>query len=94
MQPDSRVRSTTRGVSFALFVAAAVAAPARAHDWNGIARDSAGNVFVVDAEDGWIWKVTPDGKARGFVTGEAGIALNHPHHLAIDELDRLWLGSG
>ncbi len=69
-------------------------ATAAAHDWNGIARDSAGNVFVVDAEDGWIWKVAPDRRARGFVTGEAGIALNHPHHLAIDEQDRLWLGSG
>jgi sugar lactone lactonase YvrE len=76
--------------ALALFLGATAAA----HDWNGIARDSAGSVYVVDAEDGHIWRVTPDGKSSTFVGGEAGIALNHPHHLAIDEQEQLWLGSG
>ena len=66
------------------------AAPA----WNGIARASRGHVYVVDAEDGHIWRIAPDGEVRDFVSGEAGIALNHPHHLAIDEQDQLWRGSG
>jgi sugar lactone lactonase YvrE len=72
----------------------ALATGAAAHDWNGLARDSRGNLFVVDAEDGHVWKVAPDGSVTTFVTSEAGAALEHPHHLAIDERDRLWLGSG
>jgi sugar lactone lactonase YvrE len=76
----------------ALFITAP--ALAHAHDWNGLARDSHGNLFVVDAEDGYVWKVAPDGRATTFVSGDAGEPLNHPHHLAIDEHDRLWLGSG
>lgn len=83
----------------AIVAAVALANAAAAHDWNGLARDSTGAIFVVDAEDGHVWKVVaeaPGGavKARGFITGEAGVALGHPHHLATDEQDRLWLASG
>lgn len=77
-----------------ILLASASAGRALAHDWNGIARDEAGNVFVVDAEDGHVWSVARDGRVRDFVSGEAGIALGHPHHLAIDPQQGLWLGSG
>jgi hypothetical protein len=44
---------------------------ALAHDWNGIAMDRAGNLYVVDAEDGQIWKVSPAGKAEVYRKGAA-----------------------
>jgi len=73
---------------------AAAPRTALAHDWNGLVLDSRGHCFVVDAEDGYVWKVAPDGVASTFVPTAAGVAMNHPHHLAIDEHDRLWLASG
>lgn len=82
----------------------AAAAPARAHDWNGLVADKAGHVFAIDAEDGFVWKITfegADGTHTGgkpvvapFIDSKSGQALNHPHHLEIDGDDRLWLASG
>jgi len=81
-------------VAFAIALAALLAPAARAHDWNGLVADRAGNLFAVDAEDGFIWKIAPDGKAKCFVGTERGAALNHPHHLEIDGDDHLWLAGG
>ena len=67
---------------------------APAHDWNGIAIDSSGRLYVVDAEDGQLWRVSPDGKSTVFVPGSRGRELKHPHHLAPDATNTLWLASG
>lgn len=78
----------------ALVAVAALAAGAAAHDWNGLVADRAGNLFAVDAEDGQVWKIAPDGKVTTLVDGERGSKLNHPHHLEIDGDDHLWLAGG
>jgi sugar lactone lactonase YvrE len=75
----------------ALLLAAGTAA---AHDWNGIAIDADGNVFVVEAEYGRIWKIARDGTSALFVSAKDGEQLGHPHHLAIDAKGTLWLASG
>jgi sugar lactone lactonase YvrE len=89
---SNEARSAT--FAAALLAVAAFAAGASAHDWNGLAADRAGNLFAVDAEDGHVWKISPDGKASTFVDGERGSKLNHPHHLEIDSDDHLWLAGG
>jgi hypothetical protein len=70
------------------------AAPVAAHDWNGLALDAAGNAYVVDADDGRIWKVAGDGKATTFIGGADGERLAHPHHVELDERGFLWLAAG
>jgi len=72
----------------------ATAATAFAHDWNGIAIDPRGSIYVVDADSSRIWKVSPDGKVKVHVDVPAASALHHPHHLSIDGEGTLWLGSG
>lgn len=67
---------------------------AAAHDWNGIARTGDGTLLVVDAEDGQIWKVSPEGNVSVFVAGKKTKACNHPHHLALDRKGALWLAGG
>jgi sugar lactone lactonase YvrE len=81
-------------VAIAIAFVATLAPAARAHDWNGFVADRAGNLFAVDAEDGFIWKITADGKVKTFVDAERGKELNHPHHLEIDGDDHLWLAGG
>jgi hypothetical protein len=66
----------------------------RAHDWNGLALDRSGNAYSIDAEDGYIWKIAPDGKVSTFLPTDRGKDLGHPHHLAIDDSGTLWLASG
>jgi hypothetical protein len=69
--------------------------PAAAHDWNGIAIDKAGCLYVVDAEDGQVWKVSPAGKVEVYRKGAAGAEeCDHAHHLAIDETGALYIPSG
>jgi hypothetical protein len=82
--------------AFALAIAifASFASTARAHDWNGLVADRAGNLFAVDGEEGLVWKITPDGKVDLFVDAKRGGELNHPHHLEIDGDDHLWLAGG
>lgn len=77
-----------------LLILAALAPDAPAHDWNGLVADRAGNLFAIDAEDGYVWKIAPDGKATAFIDTERGSKLNHPHHLEIDGDDHLWLAGG
>ncbi len=68
---------------------------ARAHDWNGIAVDARDNVFVVDAEDGQVWRIDPKGKVAVHLPGaRIDEPCAHTHHLAIDEEGALWLPSG
>jgi sugar lactone lactonase YvrE len=86
--------SSAAALAAALGFVAALAADAKGHDWNGLVADRAGNLFAVDAEDGYIWKIGPDGKATTFVDTEHGEKLNHPHHLEIDGDDHLWLAGG
>jgi streptogramin lyase len=81
-----------------------VAPPASAHDWNGLVADKAGRVFAIDAEDGFVWKITFEGgdvahsagkpAVTPFLDSKTGETLIHPHHLEIDGDDRLWLASG
>jgi len=74
---------------------AAFAAVAAAHDWNGLAIDPAGRVYAVDAEDGQVWRVAPDGKVAVYVPGAAlDEDCYHFHHLALDGEGVLWLPSG
>ncbi|MHC5012197.1 MAG: hypothetical protein ACYTG6_14850 [Planctomycetota bacterium] len=70
------------------------AVPALAHDWNGIALDASGHVYVIDAEDAQIWKIGPAGEVSVFFPGSEGEPLCHPHHLAMDADGVLWLASG
>ncbi len=70
------------------------ASPSVAHDWNGIAVDSQGSVYVVDADCGQIWKVGPGGTVGVFLSASKAKKLEHPHHLAFDQKGMLWLGSG
>ena len=66
-----------------------------AHDWNGITIDKAGNLYVVDAEDGQVWKVSPAGKDEVYRKGAApGKGCDHAHHLAIDADGLLYIPSG
>lgn len=71
-----------------------LAAPALGHDWNGMARAPDGSLYVVDAEDGQIWRVSPRGEVSVFVKGEDARACNHPHHLEMDHRGLLWLAGG
>jgi sugar lactone lactonase YvrE len=64
------------------------------HDWNGMAIDKSGHLYLVDAEGGEIWKISPSGKVEPFIGLDKGIRLNHPHHLSVDGDDNLWLASG
>jgi sugar lactone lactonase YvrE len=90
-------------LAFALASGLLVAAPAFAHDWNGLVADQAGRVFAIDAEDGFVWKITFEGAdvihagkpaVAPFLDAKTGETLIHPHHLEIDGDDRLWLASG
>ncbi len=54
-----------------------------------LAVDSKGNIFVADAEVGWIWKIPAGGSsAKRFAEIPA------PRGMAIDSQDRLWIVSG
>jgi len=88
------IGTRTSAATAALLAVAVLASEVSAHDWNGLAADRAGNLFAVDAEDGYVWKIAPDGKVSTFVDGERGSKLNHPHHLEIDGDDHLWLAGG
>ncbi|MHC4480093.1 MAG: hypothetical protein ACYS1C_03875 [Planctomycetota bacterium] len=65
-----------------------------AHDWNGIAGAGDGSLFVVDAEDGQIWMISPNGQVSVFFTGKVAKCCIHPHHLALDTHGQLWLAGG
>jgi hypothetical protein len=71
-----------------------LALAAAAHDWNGMARAGNGALYVIDAEDGQIWKVSAKGAVSVFVAGEKAKRCNHPHHLALDRKGALWLAGG
>lgn len=84
-----------RTALFVLALTIAPIAPLAAHDWNGLAIDARGNLYVVDAEDGQIWKITPAGTVSVFVKGTPrGQTCHHPHHLAMDPEGLLWFASG
>jgi hypothetical protein len=60
-----------------------------------MAIDKAGNIFVVDADDGQVWKVSPAGKVEAYRKGATrGETCDHAHHLAIDAHDLLYIPSG
>ena len=74
---------------------ATLGSPLPAHDWNGLAIDPRGNLYLVDAEDGQIWKITKTGKVQIFVKGTPrGQVCHHPHHLSLDAHGVLWFASG
>jgi hypothetical protein len=79
---------------FASLLLLAAAAPARAHDWNGLVADKRGRLYSIDADWGCIWRTETDGKTTLFVDSKKGETLEHAHHLEIDGDDRLWLASG
>ncbi len=72
----------------------AAAAPARAHDWNGLVADKAGRIYAIDADHCCIWRTETNGKTTLFLDSKEGVKLEHAHHLEIDGDDRLWLASG
>jgi uncharacterized protein (TIGR03437 family) len=68
----------------------------------GIARDNAGNIYVADAADNRVRKITSDGNIQTFAgTGAAGFAgdggpataaqLNQPYGLALDRAGNLYI---
>lgn len=77
-----------------LIIVLYTAASPAVHDWNGLCLDKKGNVYVIDAEDGQIWRISKDGTVRVFLSGKKARQLHHPHHLAIDAKGSLWLASG
>ena len=78
-----------------VFLALLAASPAAAHDWNGIAVDKKDRIYVVDAEDGQVWRIDPQGKIAVHLAGEESRkTCRHTHHLAIDKDSVLWLPSG
>ncbi len=81
-------------LTMVLLVTLLVVPAAWAHDWNDIAINRAGDIFVVDADYGEIWKIAPNGKVETFVSKQTGEGCNHPHHLSMDAHDTLWFGSG
>jgi len=78
-----------------ILLALLAASPAAAHDWNGIAVDAKDQIYVVDAEDGQVWRIDSQGKVTVHVKGEESLkTCRHTHHLAIDKDGVLWLPSG
>ena len=60
-----------------------------------VAIDAKGNLYVVDAEDGQVWRIGPDGKTAVHVKGATDAeTCRHTHHLAIGDDGTLWLPSG
>ena len=83
-----------RSVLAALFLAFAAGA-ALAHDWNGIAIGADDALFVVDAEDGQVWRVDAKGKVTVHHEGvEDRKTCPHTHHVVLDGEGNLWLPSG
>jgi streptogramin lyase len=77
----------------AVCLVAVAASPAFAHDWNGMAQDSKGRIYVVDGDSGRIWRIATDGKVELFIDAKVGGSLVHPHHLAIDGDDNVWVAT-
>jgi hypothetical protein len=78
-----------------LLAVLAIAPPASAHDWPGIAADARDHLYVVDAEDGQVWSIDPKGAVKVHVPGEEdGKRCRHTHHLALDAAGVLWMPSG
>jgi len=75
----------------ALLVLGAVAF---AHDWNGIARDRDGALYLIDGDSGRIFRVGAGGAVTLYLGADATEACNHPHHLAFDAQGALWIPSG
>ena len=82
-------------MALAVLLLAFATAPARAHDWNGIAIGADDALFVVDAADGQVWRVDPKGKVTVHHEGvEDRETCPHTHHVVLDGDGSLWLPSG
>lgn len=76
-------------------IVSALPVVAFSHDWNGIAIDGKGNLFVIDGETCEISKIAPDGRvSRLLAEAEDRKKLNHGHHIVLDKDGNLIIPSG
>jgi len=81
--------------ALATLLVALATTPVLAHDWNGIAIAADDVLFVVDAEDGQVWRVDAKGKVSVHHKGvEDRKTCPHTHHVVLDGDGTLWLPSG
>ena len=68
---------------------------ASAHDWNGIDIDGEGRLYVVDAEDGQVWRIDAAGTVAVHRKGiDERATCPHTHHVVVDAAGNVWLPSG